>query len=361
MDNAIFHTAQINSGNSGGPLFLPNTGEVIGVNYAGSTEQNAHIAISAKEARSVVAQLIEGKDKNAIGISGEVVALANPNDPTQILVTGVWVSAVKPGGYADQAGLKPGDLIKDFGGLAMHDPNDPDNRTLRHYCNVLKSNNPADGPIQIEVYRADGDAFCDGQVGQGGRALTVKGSQTACPQSANNGGNAGGNNGGDNGGNNGGNAGGNNGGNAGGNNGGNNGGNADTPAQQYAQKLRGCGLLTAGLVVEAPTFPLDCVLECLAGKTCEELRQDTCTADDAITESCRDQCDEQATCDNGDQISALDVCDGIKDCADNSDEAGCLMFTCQSGQTVPLIFQCDGDPDCDDGSDEQGCSTPICD
>jgi len=50
------------------------------------------------------------------------------------------------------------------------------------------------------------------------------------------------------------------------------------------------------------------------------------------------------------------VCDGGDDCADGSDEVGCVPFMCADGTgEVPPSWVCDGEEDCTDGSDEASC------
>ncbi|NP_001170929.2 low-density lipoprotein receptor-related protein 5 isoform 1 precursor [Danio rerio] len=75
---------------------------------------------------------------------------------------------------------------------------------------------------------------------------------------------------------------------------------------------------------------------------------------------------EQFTCATG-EIDCIPMawrCDGIAECADNSDEMNCpicskLQFQCDKGQCVDIQVRCNGEPDCADGSDEQDCET-IC-
>jgi S1-C subfamily serine protease len=112
--DAIQTDAAVNPGNSGGPL-VDAQGAVIGINSAiaslptASGGQNGSIglgfAIPINSARSIAEQLIKnGKAVHAsIGLNTRSVTTGNRQ--------GAYVAQVVPGGPADQAGLKAGDVI----------------------------------------------------------------------------------------------------------------------------------------------------------------------------------------------------------------------------------------------------------
>ncbi|MEV4289038.1 trypsin-like peptidase domain-containing protein [Nonomuraea bangladeshensis] len=131
--SAIQTDAAINPGNSGGPL-VNSRGEVVGVNSAIATlsrsigGQSGSIglgfAIPVNQTRRVAEELIStGRAKRPkIGIvlekdyRGQGVKIATANVSGQQPVT--------PGGPADKAGLRAGDVILEMDGLALQDGNE---------------------------------------------------------------------------------------------------------------------------------------------------------------------------------------------------------------------------------------------
>ena len=123
--NAIQTDAAINPGNSGGPL-VNMKAEVVGVNSAiatlggeggpfGESQQQGNIgvgfSIPINQVRRTVTQLIE--DGQA------VYPVINIGIDTQYQGPGVRVGSVQPGGSADRAGLKTGDIITELNGTKL--------------------------------------------------------------------------------------------------------------------------------------------------------------------------------------------------------------------------------------------------
>ena len=126
--NAIQTDAAINPGNSGGPL-VNSAGAVIGVNSAIATlgssllsSQSGSIglgfAIPINQARKTAEQLIKN-GKATYPVVGVSVDMQYAGDGARIADTS---NAILPGGPADKAGLRAGDLIVKFDGRTITTP-----------------------------------------------------------------------------------------------------------------------------------------------------------------------------------------------------------------------------------------------
>jgi serine protease Do len=150
VDGVIEHDATINPGNSGGPLVTAD-GQIVAVNYAGQSTTNQYYAIAQAQALPVIEQLRQGNDYLSIGVNGEAV---NNGEG----LSGIWVSSVKSGSPADEAGVKGGDIITRIENLVL-----ALDGTMADYCDILRSHNPGD-KLAIEVLRFNTQEVLEGQL-----------------------------------------------------------------------------------------------------------------------------------------------------------------------------------------------------
>jgi serine protease Do len=121
--------AAINPGNSGGPLLNMN-GDVIGVNTAIYTQsagyQGIGFAMPSNTVVDIYNDLIAPSHKvvrGSIGIQFRQ-GLSGAVNRVYGFKNGVLVQQVQPGGPADKAGLKPGDIITTIDGRQIKDGDD---------------------------------------------------------------------------------------------------------------------------------------------------------------------------------------------------------------------------------------------
>ncbi|MEZ5240085.1 MAG: S1C family serine protease, partial [Microthrixaceae bacterium] len=151
--SVIEHDANIQPGNSGGPL-VDEAGQVVGVNYASfsndATTTQQFYAINSDLAQKVTDTLRDG-DELSIGVNGTAIADEESG------IAGVWVNAVDAGGPASEAGVKPGDIITNLNGVQL------DSGTMEEYCDVLRSTSEGDA-ISIRVLRFDTEEELEGEL-----------------------------------------------------------------------------------------------------------------------------------------------------------------------------------------------------
>jgi Do/DeqQ family serine protease len=131
--NFIQTDAPINRGNSGGALVNTN-GELIGINSQILSPTGGSIgigfAIPSNMAKGVMDQLVKGGKvrRGQLGVQIQEVTsdIAASLDLKE--VRGVIIGAVTPGGAAERAGLKQGDVITSVNGTPVNDVNGLRNR-----------------------------------------------------------------------------------------------------------------------------------------------------------------------------------------------------------------------------------------
>jgi Do/DeqQ family serine protease len=121
--------APINQGNSGGAL-VNTRGELIGINSQilspnGGGNIGIGFAIPSNMAKTVMTQLIgKGKvNRGMLGVSIQPMTADLAQGLGLKEARGVAVSSVSPGGPAERAGIKSGDVILKVNGKTVNDPN----------------------------------------------------------------------------------------------------------------------------------------------------------------------------------------------------------------------------------------------
>jgi Do/DeqQ family serine protease len=120
--------APINRGNSGGAL-VNTSGELIGINSQILSPTGGNIgigfAIPANMARHVADQLIKAGQvrRGRLGISIQPITSDLAESLGLKEVRGVLISGIEPGGPAERAGLRQGDVITAFNGTPVNDGN----------------------------------------------------------------------------------------------------------------------------------------------------------------------------------------------------------------------------------------------
>lgn len=167
LDYSLEHDAAIQPGNSGGPL-LTAQGQVVGVNYASSNPTNTsqYFAIPGSIAQGVVATLAEGQDVESLGING----LAWFDDEAEI--GGIWVSGIRAGSAASNAGVEAGDILLSLAGRDVVTASDQ--ATKRGYCDVLRTQG-VDTPMELTVYRPTTGEYLKGEINNTNKPLVVIG------------------------------------------------------------------------------------------------------------------------------------------------------------------------------------------
>jgi S1-C subfamily serine protease len=153
LPDTVQTSASINPGNSGGALVDIN-GQVIGIptlaatdpQLGGSAAPGIGFAIPSNTAKLIAGQIVsQGKVTNsgraALGIGG-ATAMTATGQPGGVIIT-----SVQPGGPADKAGIKPGDVILKINGTPTP--------TLSDLQGVLAGLKPGD-TASVTVLQPDG-------------------------------------------------------------------------------------------------------------------------------------------------------------------------------------------------------------
>jgi len=147
-DNFIQTDASINPGNSGGPL-LSTAGEVVGINSAIYSQSGGSIgigfAIPVNMAKDLLPQLKKGKVIR--GWLGVMIQKITPELRDKLNLKsdkGALVADVTPGGPAEKAGVKRGDVITFFDGKKVREMAD---------LPYMVASTPIGKVVEVEVVR----------------------------------------------------------------------------------------------------------------------------------------------------------------------------------------------------------------
>jgi len=161
VNQVLEHDATINPGNSGGPL-VTEDGQIVGVNYATYAAAGQFFAIGRDATLPILEDFKAGDDVDSLGING----LAVMSDDGSL--SGIWVSSVKSGSSADDAGVEPGDLITTLEGLDL-----ATDGTMATYCDIIRTQGD-ENTLAMDVLRFESNQTLEGQFN--GRSLSVTGS-----------------------------------------------------------------------------------------------------------------------------------------------------------------------------------------
>jgi len=145
--NLIQTDAAINPGNSGGPL-VNYQGQVIGINSAKNQEpgfEGMGFAIPISDALPTIKQLIEKGYASHPGLNVQIDPRYTAEYASQRgWPEGAYVSKVTPGGPAEKAGIRAGDVLTKIDGAAIKSSLELTHQLLKHQ--------PGD-TVTVTVYR----------------------------------------------------------------------------------------------------------------------------------------------------------------------------------------------------------------
>lgn len=144
VQESFEHTAIINPGSSGGPIFT-NDFKILGVSYAGNS-LSQYFAIKSQLVDSEIKLLKDTKESIGVGINFQLIE-----------GTGLYLYSTDSGKVFDDIGIKGGDIITNFAGFDMTNEID-----MKNFCNVLTTQS-SKGTIKLEGYRFANDSNFTGQ------------------------------------------------------------------------------------------------------------------------------------------------------------------------------------------------------
>ena len=144
VQESFEHTAIINPGSSGGPIFNDDF-KILGVSYAGNT-LNQYFAIKSQLVDSEIKYLKDTEESIGVGINFQLIE-----------GVGLYLYSTDTGKVFDNIGINGGDIITKFAGFDMTNEVD-----MKNFCNVLTTQSSS-GSIKLEGYRFVNDSYFTGQ------------------------------------------------------------------------------------------------------------------------------------------------------------------------------------------------------
>lgn len=151
---ALQHDAAVNPGNSGGPL-LNIRGEVIGINSSIKTVtggfQGISFAIPSGTARRIMESILSGHryTRGWLGLNTLAITQRLAEQFRLPDTRGAIISSIVPGSPAERAGLRPGDVVRQFNKQAVETPTQ-----LSEWTGALDAGNI----IEATIYREGREA-----------------------------------------------------------------------------------------------------------------------------------------------------------------------------------------------------------
>lgn len=151
FQHVVQHTAEIDHGNSGGPL-VNRFGEIVGINSLGYNQQAW--AISSDYIRTMLPDLLKRKSRQYTGWGAMTTADARDAlgfgfGAALADGRGLFVTGVDANSPAMAARIQPGDVILSMNGMPVD--------TVAQACDVLRSQPPG-GTVPIELRELERDA-----------------------------------------------------------------------------------------------------------------------------------------------------------------------------------------------------------
>jgi len=162
FENFIQTDAAINPGNSGGAL-INARGELVGINSAiysrSGGSQGIGFAIPVTLAREVMRQIVTNGRvvRGWLGIAGQGITPELAESFGLPRAQGVLVTGVLDGGPADQAGIRPGDIISRIGNTQP---------ATAHQILTLISSLPPGERVEIEIWRENRPLRIQAEIGE---------------------------------------------------------------------------------------------------------------------------------------------------------------------------------------------------